>query len=233
MAEANLSAFDQLQALLNEGKITAEDYETLLKALETQNKPAPQPPAAPARPRLRKSWTDRQLGGVCAGIAESLGSDPWIVRALFIFAFFATHGGALVAYLLLYFVMPWTNDRDEVLTVSKLLRNSSRSFPVLLLVLWGGFFLCNLYLLPKFEALYRSLGAALPGLNLVVLHLFNTVAGWVGQGVGFVALIAVHRMLAHYPKARRIYERIVIFTLILILAALVIYPLVVLPKMIR
>lgn len=44
---------------------------------------APVPPAPPAaRPRftLRRSRTDRWLGGVCGGLAESLGLDVTLLR---------------------------------------------------------------------------------------------------------------------------------------------------------
>ncbi len=54
---------------------------------------------------LKKSATDRKIGGVCAGIAEYLGVDPTVIRLLFVLAlFFGTMG--FWVYIVLLFIMP-------------------------------------------------------------------------------------------------------------------------------
>lgn len=63
--------------------------------------PAPPPPAA----RLRRSTTDRHLGGVAGGIGTYLGIDPVLVRIVFVLAVFAG-GSGLLAYLIAWAVMP-------------------------------------------------------------------------------------------------------------------------------
>jgi len=69
-----------------------------------QPRPAP-PPAAPARPPLRRSCTDKMLGGVCGGLAEHTGVDSLIWRAGFVAVTVAGGAGVLV-YLLLWVLMP-------------------------------------------------------------------------------------------------------------------------------
>jgi hypothetical protein len=47
----------------------------------TTNEPNDSKPGVPRQPaRVRRSRTDRVLGGVCAGIAHSIGVDPVLVR---------------------------------------------------------------------------------------------------------------------------------------------------------
>lgn len=55
---------------------------------------------------LRRSRTDRMAGGVCAGIAEYFELDPTIVRLLAVLATLLSSGGALIAYIVLWAVVP-------------------------------------------------------------------------------------------------------------------------------
>src|SRR4051812_31587213 len=66
--------------------------------------PAP-PPGPPARPQLRRSSTDKMLGGVCGGLAEYSGIDPLLWRIGFVALAFAGGSGILVS-LLLWLLMP-------------------------------------------------------------------------------------------------------------------------------
>ena len=61
-------------------------------------------PAAPAR-RLRRSVTDKKLGGVCAGVADYLGLDATIVRVIWL-CFVFVGGFGFFSYLLLWFILP-------------------------------------------------------------------------------------------------------------------------------
>ena len=62
-------------------------------------------PAALAINRLRRSRSDKWLGGVCAGIAEVSGIEAWIWRLMFA-VLFMFGGTGLVVYLLLWIFVP-------------------------------------------------------------------------------------------------------------------------------
>lgn len=55
--------------------------------------------------RLYRSRNQKMIWGICGGIAEYLNVDPTVVRLLFVLAAIVWGGGVL-AYLVLYFVMP-------------------------------------------------------------------------------------------------------------------------------
>lgn len=46
------------------------------------------------------------LGGVCGGIAESLGWSPTIVRILFVVTLFLIPGSQLIIYPILWIILP-------------------------------------------------------------------------------------------------------------------------------
>ncbi|GII24189.1 PspC domain-containing protein [Planosporangium mesophilum] len=56
--------------------------------------------------KLYRSRTDRMVAGVCGGIAEYSNMDPSIVRVLFVVLAFFTGGAALLAYPILWLVVP-------------------------------------------------------------------------------------------------------------------------------
>jgi phage shock protein C len=58
--------------------------------------------------KLHRSRTNRMVAGVCGGIAEYSSMDPTIVRVLFVILAFVTGGGALLAYPILWMVVPET-----------------------------------------------------------------------------------------------------------------------------
>jgi phage shock protein PspC (stress-responsive transcriptional regulator) len=67
--------------------------------------PPPPPPGPPARPPLRRSGTDKVIGGVSGGLAEYTGIDALLWRVGFVALAFAGGTGVLV-YLLLWLLMP-------------------------------------------------------------------------------------------------------------------------------
>ncbi|WP_448625569.1 PspC domain-containing protein [Geodermatophilus sp. URMC 64] len=80
---------------------------------------AEQPPPTPApRPQLRRSGSEKMLGGVCGGLAEYSGIDPLLWRVGFVGLTVAGGAGVLV-YLLLWVLMPsgpvGPDDRTNVL----------------------------------------------------------------------------------------------------------------------
>jgi phage shock protein C len=63
--------------------------------------------------RLARSETDKQIGGVCGGLAEYFGVDSTIIRlAAVVLAIYpgAVIGG-IIAYLIAWFIMPANNSR--------------------------------------------------------------------------------------------------------------------------
>ena len=56
--------------------------------------------------KLRRSVTDRNLAGVCGGIAEYFDWDPTLVRVVYVFATVFTAFSGVVAYIILWLVMP-------------------------------------------------------------------------------------------------------------------------------
>ena len=52
--------------------------------------------------KLRKSYKNKIIAGVCSGIGEYFGINPWIPRILFILV----SGGAIV-YLILAYKLPF------------------------------------------------------------------------------------------------------------------------------
>lgn len=55
---------------------------------------------------LRRSRTDRVLGGVCGGFARYLNIDPTLARVLYILATLMTGGAFVIAYAIFWLVMP-------------------------------------------------------------------------------------------------------------------------------
>jgi phage shock protein PspC (stress-responsive transcriptional regulator) len=62
--------------------------------------------ATTAPPRLRRSRTQRILGGVCGGIAERLGWNPWLVRLLFLVLTPLPFFPGIPVYLILWILLP-------------------------------------------------------------------------------------------------------------------------------
>ncbi len=62
-------------------------------------------PPASALNQLRRSLRDRWLGGVCGGIARSIGVESWLVRLAFA-ATLLLAGFGLLPYVLLWIFVP-------------------------------------------------------------------------------------------------------------------------------
>lgn len=73
----------------------------------------PREPAA-ALNELRRSITDRWIGGVCGGLSELTGIPSWSWRILFVLTALL-HGIGIIMYVLLWFFVPLqTNARQPV-----------------------------------------------------------------------------------------------------------------------
>jgi phage shock protein C len=77
------------------------------QASRMTSEPFPTPDTAPetVRPQLRRSGTEKMLGGVCGGLAEYSGIDVVLWRVGFVGLTVAGGAGILV-YLLLWVLMP-------------------------------------------------------------------------------------------------------------------------------
>jgi phage shock protein C len=78
----------------------------------------PPPPPAPPAPRpLRRSRTDRVIGGVCGGLGRYLGVDPVLIRVAFVVLAVAGGGGILV-YLVAWVLIPEERDDEAIGTAA-------------------------------------------------------------------------------------------------------------------
>ncbi|MAU09272.1 MAG: hypothetical protein CL607_05580 [Anaerolineaceae bacterium] len=59
--------------------------------------------------RLYRSQTNRQVAGVCGGLADYFNVDPTLVRIIFLLLFFGM-GNGFILYVVLWMVMPEESD---------------------------------------------------------------------------------------------------------------------------
>ena len=93
---------EKLNALHERGALTDEEFALAKKRLLGA---APVPPPPSPLTRLRRSLTDRWLGGVCGGLGEQTGIPAWSWRILFVLTAFL-HGLGLLMYILLWIFVP-------------------------------------------------------------------------------------------------------------------------------
>ena len=93
----------RLEEMRARGTLSEDDFQRAKQRLLDAE--AVVPAAGSALNRLRRSRTDKWLGGVCAGIAQVTGIDTWIWRLLFALLFVFAGTGLLV-YLLLWIFVP-------------------------------------------------------------------------------------------------------------------------------
>ena len=94
----------RLEEMRARGTLSEDEFERAKAKLIDAEAPPPSPAAA-AINRLRRSRSDKWLGGVCAGIGQVSGVDAWIWRLMFVLLFMFG-GTGLVAYLLLWIFVP-------------------------------------------------------------------------------------------------------------------------------
>jgi phage shock protein PspC (stress-responsive transcriptional regulator) len=66
--------------------------------------------------RLYRSQTNRKIAGICGGLGEYLNVDPTLVRLAWVLIAFISGGLALLAYIVLIFVIP---DESKVVRQAK------------------------------------------------------------------------------------------------------------------
>ncbi len=93
----------KLESLRSAGALSDDEFQRAKQRL--LDGPSPPPAAIEAVNRLRRSATDRWIGGVCGGIARATGAESWIWRLAFtVLLFFG--GSGLLVYLLLWIFVP-------------------------------------------------------------------------------------------------------------------------------
>jgi len=94
----------RLEEMRARGTLAEDEFQRAkVRLIDTQAE-APTPAAA-AINRLRRSRSDKWLGGVCAGLGQVSGIEPWIWRLMFALLFLFGGTGLLV-YLLLWIFVP-------------------------------------------------------------------------------------------------------------------------------
>ncbi len=100
----------KLQTLRDQGALTEDEF-ILAKKRVINGEPAAEPirpradPAGNALQQLRRSMSDRWIGGVAGGLAQMTAIPSWAWRILFILTLLLHGLGALV-YLLLWIFVP-------------------------------------------------------------------------------------------------------------------------------
>lgn len=92
----------RLEQLRDRASLSADEFQRAKNKL--LNTPHPTEPVLQGINGLRRSTTDRWLGGVCGGLAVSTGMESWVWRI--VFAVMMCMGFGFVAYLALWIFVP-------------------------------------------------------------------------------------------------------------------------------
>ena len=96
----------RLEELRSRGALSDDEFQRAKqRLLEPPPLLASELPGAAAINQLRRSRSDRWIGGVCGGISRITGVDSWIWRMLFALLFLFGGTGALL-YILLWIFVP-------------------------------------------------------------------------------------------------------------------------------
>jgi len=106
---------------------------------------------------LYRHPSEKMVGGVCGGIGSYLGWDPALVRILWVVATIATGGGGLLAYLVLWGLLPVGTHQGGVQQQAAFElneRNIGRA-ATLLIALGAIWLLANVGILPRMWNIFR------------------------------------------------------------------------------
>ena len=95
----------RLDELRTRGALSDDEYQRAKARLLDAPAPGAQVPAFAAVNRLRRSRSDRWIGGVCGGLAKLTGVESWVFRLLFVIAVLFGGTGVLL-YILLWIFVP-------------------------------------------------------------------------------------------------------------------------------
>ena len=108
----------KLHTLRDQGALTDEEFtlakKRLLEDAAEDPRPKTERPAEPGSTlrQLRRSTTDRWIGGVSGGLADVTGIPSWSWRILFVLTALL-HGVGLVMYVLLWIFVPLGTDMPQ------------------------------------------------------------------------------------------------------------------------
>lgn len=95
----------QLEQLRDRGSLSPDEFQRAKNKLLQAQPPRPAEPLFQALNGMRRSTSDRWVGGICGGLAESTGLEAWLWRILFVVLM--TLGGAgLLVYIVLWIFVP-------------------------------------------------------------------------------------------------------------------------------
>ena len=95
----------RLHELHQAGALSDEEFAAAKARLLNQDNYRPGEDVGNDISRLRRSLSDRWLGGVCGGLGKVTGVESWIWRLLFVL-FVCTFGFGLAVYILLWIFVP-------------------------------------------------------------------------------------------------------------------------------
>lgn len=214
MTENDLSAAERLDALLAEGKVSQEEYDRLNIAMETGDSPATEIGAsghdAPKKQALRRSWQDRQILGVCGGLAAYFDVSATWIRIAFAVGALVSCGTALAVYLILALAMPWD---AESIPKSVMQVHAGIQLGLALLVLAAihttAAIIVSTEAIRTWEQMDAALSAAAQWMLLVVQH----ARAWGALQLGVIVLAAVARALAPADGPPRHWARLLAWAL--------------------
>ena len=211
MTQGNATSVEQLESMLRAGRISNEEYARLRDAMTSR--PA-EKRITQDRQRLRKSWTDRELGGVCGGIARYYDVSSTRIRIAFLLLFLLTGGTAMAIYLAYYLVLPWDDaERDQI-------PRFPWKYAVAVFVLAVAIVMLLQVVVPRaILDVSENVGSRLPAPVLLLLTLSDWVggAGIVAIPIGLLILIGTGAALTRHPRVYGVFMRIVVGILIAIL----------------
>ena len=95
----------RLDELRSRGALSDDEYQRAKARLLDAPAPSSEIPAFAAVNRLRRSRSDRWIGGVCGGVAVATGAEAWVWRLILVLL--ALFGGTgVVLYILLWIFVP-------------------------------------------------------------------------------------------------------------------------------
>lgn len=95
----------RLEELRARGALTDDEFRRAKERLLDGGPVRSDAPAVAAVNRLRRSRSDRWIGGVCGGLGAATGVEPWIWR-LVLATLFLFGGTGLLIYVLLWIFVP-------------------------------------------------------------------------------------------------------------------------------
>lgn len=177
--EANaISSQEKLDQMLREGIVTEDDYLRLSRAMARSPKQSEaEEETTPKRRKLRKSWSNGVVGGLCAGFAEHLNVDVVLVRSIVVAAAVLLFPLMLLLYIILCSLIPW-DDEQAAKAIDRTRQTHWLVAAVAVLVL----VIPTLYALlffPRLQETYSNLGLALSPIPARAIDCVSEYAGYV------------------------------------------------------